>query len=137
MLEYVRLTNDSELPSIDSLRPYKAVVVVEIEVTAQRRDAISRWLVNTGCLYMMACGLNCSTWDDSVDLANLGQFNFGEIPEDSFVMTTWHEHDSLGDVFWFAKNSAFHPTIELTNTIIVHLSETDKSMKFKAEYGET
>ncbi|GLT18374.1 hypothetical protein GCM10007938_21520 [Vibrio zhanjiangensis] len=71
---------------------------------------------------MMAWGNDCGSWDTSVDLANLQQFNFHEVPEESFVSTTWHEDESLKEVFWFSKNCAFHSVIELNNTIVLHLS---------------
>lgn len=82
----------------------------------------------------MAWGRECSSWDDSVDFANLEEFSYGEIPDDAFVMTTWHESEPLEEVFWFAKNSAFHPSIELDNTLILHLGENDKGEEFKKQF---
>lgn len=54
-------------------------------------------------MYMMAWGVGCSSWDDSVDLANLEQCGFGDIPDEAFVMTTWHERDTLQQVFEFSR----------------------------------
>lgn len=135
MLEYLRITNEGTLPDLSGLKPYKAVVVIETLVEPQRQTAISKWLVASGCLYMMAWGPECSSWDDSVDMANLEGFNFGEIPDESFVMTTWHDSEPLEEVFWFARYSAIHPVIELENTLILHVGETDKSDHFKKAFN--
>ncbi len=51
---------------------------------------------------MMAWGHECSLWDDSVDIASLERFNFEAVPLDKSIMTTWHENETLDDVFWFA-----------------------------------
>ncbi len=79
---------------------------------------------------MMAWGEDCASWDDSVDLANLEGFDFGEIPDDEFVMTTWHENEPLRQVFWFAKEVANHPAVKLDNFLILHIGADDKRAKF-------
>ena len=86
-------------------------------------------------MYMMAWGQNCSSWDDSVDYANLNEFNYADIPEDKFVMTTWHEKDPLNEVFWFSKNNAFHPTVELKHTVLLHVAQREREKELLAEYA--
>jgi hypothetical protein len=135
IVEYVRIAGDEPLPKIGHLKPYKAVVVIEEAVSPERQKEISKWLVDTGCLYMMAWGLECSNWDDSVDVANLENFNYQEVPENDLVMTTWHENEVLEEVFWFSKNNANHPTKTLRNTVIIHLGCTDRSTELKHAYG--
>jgi hypothetical protein len=74
---------------------------------------------------MMAWGPESSAWDDSVDAANLSALGGEEapcgkeIPDDDFVMTTWHDDEPLSETFWFSEHSAFHPTISINETIIV------------------
>jgi hypothetical protein len=123
---YLHLHADQPLPRLEGVRPFKAVLIIEVEVTPDWRALVSDWLVRSGCLYMMAWGRGCSEWDDSVDHANLNVFDYGEIPDDSFVMTTWHEHDSLPQVFWYCEHSAFHPTVDLERTLIIHVSPNDR-----------
>ena len=55
-------------------------------------------------------------------MKSIAAFNFGEIPERHFVMTTWHEHEPLEEVFWFAKNSAStaSSSVEIADTVILH-----------------
>lgn len=134
MLRYVRVRNDDELPDVSELKPYKALVIVEDDFDQDWQNSVSDWLVDTGCLYMMAWGRDCSSWDDAVDWANMNDFNFGDIPEDRFVMTTWHENDSLEEFFEFAKLYASHPVEILENILIVHVSATDREGEFRKLY---
>ena len=85
---------------------------------------------------MMAWGVNSSSWDDSVDMANLEQFDFGEIPNDKFVMTTWHTDVQLSEVFWYCKNNAFHPSVELKDVVLVHVSENEGESDFISAYAQ-
>ncbi len=133
-MTYVRLASSSVLPDICSLRPFRAVVVVEDSVEANRQSEISKWLVESGCLYMMAWGNDCGSWDDSVDIANLEGFDDAEIPDDRFVMTTWHAEETIAEVFWFCKHSAFHPTIDISNDMILHLSPESRRRKLTDDY---
>ena len=70
-----------------------------------------------------------------MDNANLEEFDYEEIPEEKFVMTTWHENESLKEVFWFAKNNAFHPAVELRNTLILDITTASREEQFLAEYN--
>ena len=136
MLVYERLSTEGMLPNVDHLSPYKSVVVSEKSVTPDSRASISSWLVDSGCLYMMAWGNDCNQWDDSVDLANIEKFNHEEIPDDQFVMTTWHDDETIQEVFWYAKNLAFHDSVELENVLILHIGHTDRSKEYKDMYGK-
>lgn len=85
---------------------------------------------------MMAWGLECSAWDDSVDWANQNAFDPEEIPEGSFVVTTWHEEESLADVFWYAKHCATHSVVDIGQTLLLHIAaeqqETDMLDRYAA-----
>ena len=122
VMKYIQLQPGSALPDISDLSPFRSVVVIEESVTPEWRAQVSDWLVKSGCLYMMAWGKECSTWDDSVDTANLEIFNYKNIPDDKFAMTTWHEDELLKEVFWFSKHSADHPEIEISSTLVLHIS---------------
>ena len=123
------------MPDITRLKPYKSIVVIESPVSQEWQWAVSQWLVETGCLYMMAWGEGCSTWDDSVDMANLEAFDFGDTPEKDFVMTTWHESEPLEEVFRFAKTFAIHSEVELANTLILHIAASAKSAELMKMYA--
>ncbi|MCP4080405.1 MAG: hypothetical protein GY743_09160 [Planctomycetaceae bacterium] len=108
--------------------------MVEDVVGADRQAEISKWLVESGCLYMMAWGNDCGSWDTSVDIANLEEFDDAEIPDNRLVMTTWHPQETVAEVFWFCKNCAFHPTVDISNDMILHLSPEPSSRKLTDGY---
>ena len=83
---------------------------------------------------MMAWGCNCSAWDDSVDIANIEQFEPGDIPEDKFVMTTWHADKPVSEVFWFSKNCASHPVVKLKRTVMIHISDREREKELLTAY---
>ena len=85
---------------------------------------------------MMAWGRNCSDWDDSVDYAKLKKFDFKDVPEESFVHTTWHEDEPLEEVFWFSKNVAYHPAVEPLRTTILHLAHAEQHAEMMKKYEE-
>ncbi len=85
---------------------------------------------------MMAWGKECTLWDDSVVHANLKLFGYEDIPDDHFVMTTWHEAEPLSEVLWFAKHAAFHPTIALEHTLLLHISSRDESRGLLQKYAD-
>lgn len=124
---YFHVQPGAALPNIAYLAPFRAVVIIEGEVSVGWRTDVSNWLVHAGCLYMMAWGQDCSLWDDSVDWANMDCFPFEEIPEDRFVMTTWHDGDPLNEVFYFCKHLAVHPAVELPQAILLHIARNESA----------
>ena len=74
----------------------------------------------------MASGIDCTLWDDSVDFAHLEIHDWGDIPDDQFVMTTWHDDETLSDVFWNANMAIFHPPEVSINHLVI-LDITDKA----------
>jgi hypothetical protein len=119
---YLHLRPGDAPPGLASTAYYKAVVVVDSEVTPEWQAQISNWLVRSGCLYMMAWGRKCSEWDDSVDVASLHMHGNDEVFDEDLVMTTWHEDESLEDTFWFAERCAWHPTSVFEYTLVVHIA---------------
>ena len=125
---YVRIAPGEELPDTSNHAPFKAVVVVEGEYEPEWQREVSRWLVDSGCLYLMAWGSDCQNWHDAVDRVNIDEFAPGDIPDDKFIMTTWHEKESLENVFWFAQFCAefSYNQTKLSRTLIVHISAQDR-----------
>ena len=132
---YIRLNNGDNFPELSKSLPFKAIVIIEENTSVEWQAAASLWLVQQGCRYMMAWGIKCSTWDDSVDYANLQIFGTEQLQDDKLVMTTWHENETLKDVFIFSRNSALHPTLELNEILIIHISQNDKKKSFIEEYA--
>ncbi len=129
-MKYILLNPDTEPPNVSEMRPFRSIVIVEETVEQEWQEWISDWLVGSGCLYMMAWGKDCSSWDDSVDHSNLKEWDYKDIPEDKFVMTTWHDDESLEDVFWFSKHIASHPSVDIRDTLLVHIAQKTKENEF-------
>jgi hypothetical protein len=111
------------------------VIVSEVKVTQEWRNGISEWLLKSGCLYVVAWGVECEEWHDTADWTNLEQFEFGHIPDDRFVMTTWHADEPLSEAMWFAGQCAFHPDIELDDTVIVHIADEAREAEMLENYA--
>jgi hypothetical protein len=125
---YIHLPPGSPFPELPRSRT-RVVVVVDMAVSPEWQWLASKWMIDIGCLYMMAWGIDCTSWDDSVDYAHLEKYdyNYEQIPEDDFVVTTWHDDDPLPVVFRYAKGELEHPHFELNRTIILHIAEVERS----------
>jgi len=120
--DYLHLIPDHSPPSL-TYGPFLAILVAETPVLDAWRIEVSEWLITSGCHYCVAWGVGCEVWHDSVDWANLKRHDFGDIPDDQFVMTTWHDKDPLSEAMWFAGNCTSHPTIELKDAVILHVAQ--------------
>lgn len=134
-VEYLQLIPERNLPEWRLPGPFRAVLIAEAAVTPAWQDTVSEWLVGAGCLYMLAWGKNCSSWDDAVDYANCKAFAFMDIPPDKFVMTTWHDGKPLSEVFRAAKTIAHHPVVEVARTVLIHVSPVDQSAHLLDAYA--
>ena len=132
---YVHVRAPNELPEISHHRPFRAVVVLEINLSEADEAIIAEWLATSGCLYMMAWGQNCSSFHDAVDWANIRQFDPHVVPDEAHIMTTCHDNEPLEEVFWFAEFCANDPYVEL-NSLIVHVSDTDRGSALLSRYAE-
>lgn len=72
-------------------------------VTAEEQSMLSAAIVRQGCRYAVCAGCKCSSWDDSIDMADLERNNW-EINDATFVMTSWHEKESTEDIVCFFLN---------------------------------
>lgn len=124
-LNYLHL-RPNEAPPILVSRPFRAVMIAELTADQSWRSNVASWLVDSGCLYFIAWGEDCESWHDAVDWAVLEDFNFGDIPDDRLVITTWHDKEPLTEALWFAGNSASHPDVDLQETVIVHIAPEDQ-----------
>jgi len=118
---YLHLRPEQAPPEL-AVRSFLAIFVAEQASDERWRTQIAEWLVESGCLYLVAWGVDCAAWHDSVDWALLDAFDSEAIPDDRFIMTTWHDGEPLSHAFWFAQHCASHPAVELGETVLVHVS---------------
>ena len=136
-VQYHYLRVGTEPPILGNIDPFAAVVIIEDEVDWKWRAKISRWLVDSGCLFMMAWGKDCSLWDESVDYANIDDFPDREVPNDRYVLTTWHNDESLEEVFWFAQHSARHDVIKLKHLLLLDISQAPRKDAVMHQLGRS
>jgi hypothetical protein len=84
---------------------------------------------------MMAWGIDATTWDTSVDIANIDAYPEG-IPDEHFVLTTWHDDEPLSEVFWFSGFCGIHPDVEIIATLILHICEQPREAEMVSAYIE-
>ena len=135
-VKYLRLQSGDALPPLDEPHPFKTIVIIEEEVSQIWQWDVSRWLVESGCAYMLAWGTECASWEESVNEANLEAFNYEDIPQDRIVLATSHEDEEVSEVFWFSKHRAQHPVHEMRNTLILHISAEGKKIELESEFQE-
>nr|WP_242447436.1 hypothetical protein [Aurantiacibacter aquimixticola] len=97
---------------------------------------IATWLVDAGALYVITWGIACEDWHDAVDWALLKIFDYGPIPDEKHIMTTWHSNEPVEEAFWFAGHSAFHPTEELVETLILDVSPANREAAIMESYSK-
>lgn len=135
-IRYLHLNADSELPVLDGMQAFKTVVVVEADVLQTMQWDVSRWLVESGCLYVLAWGKDCAEWKESAEEAGLEAANYEDVPDEQLVITTSHEDEELSEAFWFAKNRATHSAHELKETLILHIADEPRREELEALYRE-
>jgi hypothetical protein len=133
---YLHLRPEQAPPELAG-SPFRAVIVAEESVSETWLNTIAAWIVKSGCLYVVAWGVACEAWHDSVDWAVLEVFNYGDIPDDHFVMTTWHNNEALSEALWFAGQCAFHPDVELTETVILHIAVEARASQMLQTYRDS
>ncbi len=131
-LRHLRLDPGGALPAEGPQGPYQAIVLVRRPVDNDWRNRVSDWLVASGCLYMHAWGEECSKWDDAVDWAMLAAFDFGPIPDEQRVMTSWHEEEDLEELFDFVKLVALHGRVPLETSWVIDISDVDDEPHLQA-----
>ncbi|RYY77220.1 MAG: hypothetical protein EOO52_07010 [Gammaproteobacteria bacterium] len=133
-MNYIQLKAQEALPSIEHLYPFKCLVIISESVSQARQDEISMWLVKSGCVVMCAWGINCSSWDDSVDCASIEMFNYNQPLPERFVLTTWHENEPLEEAMFFLKHTISHPEHDLENVVLLHISSKSQRNEIIAEF---
>lgn len=131
---YLCCTSSSELLEKSKATDFRCVVIADQHLATEERAAISSWLIETGCLYMMAWGEEAKAWQDAVNLANLEAWNFATIPDERLVISTNHERESLEEVFWYAKHTAMHPCAKLANILLLHIAADNDEEHLLAQY---
>jgi hypothetical protein len=136
VIRYLHLTPDSDLPPLEGLSHFKAVLVAEADVAEMTMWETSRALVAAGCMYLLAWGHQCEAWREAVEDASLEASDYEDVPDEQLVVTTAHEDEELDEVFWFARHRAAHPAHELRQTLILHIAEAPRRDDLEAAFRD-
>ena len=111
-MEHLLVERAKGLPTWTFHSPYLAVLWIFEGVTGRWQKNVSEWLIDTGCLYVLAWkgGVGGHSWIESVDEARKNVVAPGHIAESHSVVTACYEYVALGAVLKFAENDAVHPT---------------------------
>ena len=82
------------------------LVVVDPTITIEDRTTICKEIIQQGCRYAVCTGMDCSSWHDFIDMAYLESDPEFSPPDERFVMTTWHEDESLEEVVEYFRSNA-------------------------------
>jgi hypothetical protein len=135
-LHYLHLPPDTDLPALTLPAPFLAIVLVEDEVTETWMWETARWLVASGCHYVLAWGRACDTWREAVDDAAEEAADYEDVPDERRVLSTAHEDDDMDEVFWFARHRAVHPALPLETTLIVHIADAPRREDIERAYAQ-
>ena len=84
------------------------LIINRKDILYREQKDLSDRIVASGCRYAVCFGFECSSWDDSIDYAFIFSDPNLNPPDDRFVMTTWHENESIEDVVeYFRWNTVF------------------------------
>ena len=135
-MEYIQVTETSELPDIAGFSPFKAVIAIEDQMSDGRREIISSWLTQMGGLYVMICGEGVELWSSSIRKANIDQNDIDLMTPDKFVMITEHESERLRNVFWHAKKHAKHTHAKLETLVVIHVSNENRALDYMSIFNK-
>lgn len=129
-MEYIQLSEHGALPGIANLAPFKAVLAVEDSVSHKRQHEIADWLVAMGGMYVIICGSDCESWQESIRRANLEQVPLEVMQPRQFVMITIHLHEKLRSVFRHARKYARHTDLEIDNLLTIHIANQNRELEY-------
>lgn len=135
-LKYLHLSPASDLSALEGLRQFKAVVVVDTDVHETMMWDVSRWLIDSGCLYALVWGKDCEQWREAIDDAAQEAVHYEDVPEAQRVFITAHEDEELEEAFWFARHRAIHPAHDLNLTLILHIADAPRREELEAAYHD-
>ena len=133
-MKYYQVNENSTLPDLAHLAPFKAVLALEINCSDKLQNEIADWLVTSGCRYIMICGEGHEAWKDAIRKANLAQFDIDDMQSKDFVMVTPHVGEKLRNVFWHAKKVARHPDVAMNQVVTIHLSDQNRAAEYLTMY---
>ena len=105
------------------------LVINNEHITTDEQVALSAALVESGCRYACCTGNDCSSWDDSIDIAYLETDKDFNPPDERFVMTTWHDNESMESTINFFLNCTQFDDNLFSKRIVLFLGIDEEKKK--------
>ena len=99
------------------------IVNNDADISSSDQYAISLALVKFGCRYAVCMGHDCSSWDDSVDYANIEIDP--DLTREKFVMTTWHDDETIDSIAHFFLNTTAFGDNTFVNFLVLSIGRND------------
>lgn len=115
----VHLIPGDAVPSFALGEEFKCVIWSTVAMGCDWRMQVADKLVADCTRYMMAGGLDGSTWDDAVDYADILRFPDFMTTDETLVMTSWHDGESLAAVLRFALRAAAFDDLWFDQLLVV------------------
>jgi hypothetical protein len=118
-LKYLQLPRPFKfVPPFEGNEFVALLFVEDKQVTPEEQERLSDQIVAAGCRYAVCAGHLCSSWDDSIDMADLRRNNM-ETNEKTFVMTSWHEDEPIEDIVFHFFNATWFDHFVPENFLVV------------------
>ena len=105
------------------------LVVNDTTITPNEQAHTSDQLVGSSCRYAVCTGHQCSSWDDSIDMAFIESDPNFDPPDERFVMTTWHEDEPIEDLVEYLRWSTVFDDFVPKNFLVLFLGESPHLQK--------
>ena len=112
-------------PDLTRLPPFVALCAFDADTEDdQTLEAFASRLMAAGCYYVCAWGSGCERVHDLVDDVLIREnAESAKLPaetwDETFVMTTWHERDTLDEAVWYAIFTAISDEHENSTVLAV------------------
>jgi len=74
--------------------------IADRKIPNDERNDLSGQIVDQSCRYAVCAGIECGLWHDCIDESFVMKSIIEEKEED-FIMTTWHDKESIEDIVHF------------------------------------
>lgn len=111
------------------------LVISSPSITQKQRVRMALEIVSSRCQYALTYGHDCEDWHDAIDTAC---FDDG-VPEGRFLMTTWHNDESINDVVDFLFWNTSYEDFEASRVAIVQIGSDaglDAALRARVAYHQ-
>ena len=113
------------------------ICIVDESVKEAERAKVSTEIVAAKCRDAVCWGYECSAWDTAIDWAYLETDKNFNLPDETFVMTTWHDDEPVEDAIDFWWMNTWFDDYQSTKFAVLFVGEdAELSTKIKASTSD-